>query len=469
MVLKVYNTLKRKKEEFIPLKKGRVNMYVCGVTVYDDCHLGHARAYVAFDVIRRYLEDKGYKVNYIQNFTDIDDKIINRAREEVASSGDKKADLKEKVKEISERYIKSYFEVMDKLNIKRADKYPKATENIPEMIQMIKILIDRGFAYEVDGNVYFAVENFKNYGKLSRRPRDEMANISRIEKDENKKSPLDFALWKKSKPDEPAWPDPWGEGRPGWHIECSVMSQKNLGETLDIHGGGSDLIFPHHENEIAQSEAYTGKPFVRYWLHNGFITINKEKMSKSLGNIFALKDLFGKYPPEVVRLFLISTHYRSPIDFSPDKIEEARKKWERISICLEKKPAVIPEKRVNYLDTEKLFTRFEEFMDDDFNTAGAIGIVFELVGMINKELEKDRPEEKLINAGYQVLEKMLKVLGLPDRIVKKSEQEIEDLIRQREEARASKNWALSDKIRDELKSRGVVLEDTKDGTKWRRI
>jgi len=497
MSLKIYNTLSRKKEKFVPLKKGKVSMYICGVTVYDDCHLGHARAYVAFDVIYRYLEYKGYKVKYVQNFTDVDDKVINRAREELKKiknhpekfrefpglsprnlskipEGKSKIKieedaLKEKVKEISQRYINAYFEVMDKLNIKRATKYPKATKSIRDMIEMIEGLIDKGFAYEVNGSVYFAVDKFKSYGKLSRRPRDEITNISRIDKDKNKKNPLDFALWKKSKPDEPAWPNPWGEGRPGWHIECSVMSQKNLGETLDIHGGGSDLIFPHHENEIAQSEAYTGNPFVRYWLHNGFVTIDKEKMSKSLGNIFALKDIFEKYNPEVIRLFLISTHYRSPIDFSLERLEETKRKWERISICLERRPSPLPKKKISHPETEKLISRFEECMDDDFNTAGAIGVLFELVGMINKGFDKDKPDEKLINSGYQALNRMLEVLGLPNKVSRKTDKEVEDLIRQREEARQAKNWALSDKIRNDLKEKGVILEDSKEETKWRRI
>ncbi len=500
MSLKVYNTLSRRKEEFTPLKKDRVNMYVCGVTVYDDCHLGHARAYVAFDIIYRYLDYKGYKVNYVQNFTDVDDKIINRAREELKKCKMQNAKckieegfLKEKVKEISQRYIKAYFEVMDKLNIKRAGKYPRATGNMPGIIGMIEGLLAQGFAYEAGGSVYFQVGKFKNYGRLSRRGRNEMTNISRIEKDKNKRNPLDFVLWKKSKPDEPSWASPWGGGRPGWHIECSVMSQKYLGETLDIHGGGSDLIFPHHENEIAQSEAYTGKTFVRYWLHNGFVTINKEKMSKSLGNIFALKDLFEKYPPEVIRLFLISTHYRSPIDFSGERLEEAKRRWERISICLEKAPAKLPKKKIAYPKVKKFISRFEKCMDDDFNTAGAIGVIFELIGLINKEFKRDNPDRKLIKAGYRGLSEILEVLGLPTKVVKiyqgvrggevynghknlpasvtvqKVDEDVMELIDKREKARLNKDWALADKIRQDLKKRGIILEDSKEGTKWRKI
>ena len=525
MALKVYNTLSRKKEKFIPLKKGRVDMYVCGVTVYDDCHLGHARAYLAFDVICRYLEHKGYKVNYVQNFTDIDDKIINRARSELrsihspqsiiahrqgtngqsiewtesqsvkVSEGQKAVNrkdgyLKEKVKEISQRYIKEYYEVMGRLNIKRAGKYPRATGNMPGIIGMIESLVDKGFAYEAGGSVYFQVDKFKNYGCLSRRGRNEMTNISRLEKDKNKRNPLDFVLWKKSKPDEPSWASPWGKGRPGWHIECSVMSQKYLGETLDIHGGGSDLIFPHHENEIAQSEAYTGKTFVRYWLHNGFVTINKEKMSKSLGNIFTLKDLFEKYPPEVVRLFLISTHYRNPIDFSPEGLEDTWLKWRRINKCLhkidlqginiQKRP---PKKRIRHSELKNFISRFENYMDDDFNTAGALGVVFELVGLINKEFERDKIDKEFRTLTYQMLGKFLEVLGLPKQVqfydeysnlngrltVYRPDAEIENLIKERNKARLAKEWGLADKIRQDLKKRGIILEDSQKGTKWRKI
>ncbi len=459
------------------MKKGQVKMYVCGVTVYDGCHLGHARAYVAFDIIYRFLEYKGYKVIYVQNFTDVDDKIINRARKELkeliahrSSLKGKEDNLKKKVREISRRYIKAYFTVMDKLNVKRAGYYPKATENIKGMIRMIETLIDKGFAYEAAGSIYFQVSKFKTYGRLSRRPQDEMVNVCRIDKDKRKKNPLDFALWKRSKPDEPSWPSPWGEGRPGWHIECSVMSQKYLGETLDIHGGGSDLVFPHHENEIAQSEASTGKPFVRYWMHNGFVTINKEKMSKSLGNIFTLKELFQKYSPAVTRLFLISTHYRSPIDFSPQRLEDARRKWERITICLEKGPARFPKKRVVHSKIKNFISRFENCMNDDFNTAGAIGVIFELVGLINKEFGKNNPEEKLIQTGYQELTEMLGVLGLPTKIVKKiDDKDIEGLIKKRNEARLAKDWVLADDIRQDLKKRGIILEDSQKETKWRKF
>jgi len=318
MTLKVYNSLTGKKEKFTPLRKDKVEMYVCGVTVYDDCHLGHARCYVAFDVIYRYLKHKGYQVKYIQNITDVDDKIIAKAKKEgLGIKGQGLRDLKALVKRVAEKYTKEYFKWMDYLKVKRAALYPKATEHIEDMIELVQGLIDKGYAYEVDGDVYFDISKFSSYGKLSGRSLDEMRAGARVEVNERKRNPLDFALWKKAKEGEPIWNSPWGEGRPGWHIECSAMSMKYLGESFDIHGGGQDLVFPHHDNEIAQSEAYSGKPFVKYWLHNGFVTMKGEKMSKSLGNIFTLKKLFQAFPnPEVTRLFLLSMHYRSPIDLS---------------------------------------------------------------------------------------------------------------------------------------------------------
>ena len=479
MSLKVYNTLARTKEEFLPLKEGRVGMYACGVTVYDECHLGHARAYVALDVIRRYLEYKGYQVNYIQNFTDVDDKIIARAREMREKSEEK--DLKELCKEIADKYTKAYFEQMDKLAVKRATQYPRATEHIGEMIELTEGLIRKGYGYQIDGDVFFQVGKFKDYGKLSHRKLDEMRTGARVKVDERKRSPLDFALWKCSKEDEPSWDSPWGKGRPGWHIECSSMSMKYLGETFDIHAGGQDLIFPHHENEIAQSEGYTKKPFARYWLHNGFVTINQEKMSKSLGNFFTLREIFEKYDPRVVRLFLLSTHYRKPIDFSDDKLNKAKRGLERIENCLrevERKQdpsSLCPPASERTKDEgikEKIDSdrkRFEEAMDDDFNTAAALGVIFDLVSRINSWLEKE--ELPSVAKAAPELRDFCQVLGLslesPQEV--RLEEELMKLIKDREEARRKKDWARADTIRVKLREEGIILRDRPQGTTWRRL
>ncbi|MDP2158402.1 MAG: cysteine--tRNA ligase, partial [Nitrospirota bacterium] len=384
--MKLYNTLSGKKEDFIPVTPGQVMMYVCGITVYDHCHIGHARSAIVFDIMRRYLAYRGYKVTFVKNFTDIDDKIINRAKQDGIAWN-----------EVAEKYIAEYYQDMDQLGVGRADIEPRATEHIQEIIDITKGLVDKGYAYAVDGDVYFQIEKFSDYGKLSKRDLDDMIAGSRVDINEKKRSPMDFALWKASKQGEPSWDSPWGQGRPGWHIECSAMSQKHLGDTFDIHGGGADLTFPHHENEIAQSEAYTGKPFAKYWVHNGFITIDKEKMSKSLGNFFTIKEILGNFDAEAVRFFLLSTHYRSPIEFSDEQLREAEVSIDRYYASAlriadflgqdqAKEKAGADEKAFEEL-MGKFLDRVKEAMDDDFNTALAIGHVFELIRALNKYMD----------------------------------------------------------------------------------
>ncbi len=479
--MRVFNTLSGKKEDFHPLEPGGVRMYVCGVTVYDYCHVGHARSTVVFDVISRYLKYRGYNVVMVRNFTDIDDKIIKRAKEEGVSW-----------EEIARRYTEEYYRDMDALGVSRADYEPRATEHINEMIEMIEGLIKKGYAYVVDGNVYFEVNKFKDYGKLSKRSKEEMLAGARVEVDERKKNPLDFALWKASKEGEPAWPSPWGPGRPGWHIECSVMSMKHLGETFDIHGGGADLIFPHHENEIAQSEAYTGKPFVRYWIHNGFITVSKEKMSKSLGNFFTIREVLKQFDPEVLRAFLLSTHYRSPVEFSYEHLLETEASVDRFYTTVMRTEQYLEHIKEDQPDTEdkqmeetieRLRERFEEAMDDDFNTALALGHIYEFLRELNRFLDR-RPQGKktvaLLKRALEVLKDVTSVLNLFQRtpyqwqvslLEKKgiglTVEEIEEKIRQRQEARKRRDWGLADSIRDELQRKGIILEDTRFRTLWR--
>jgi cysteinyl-tRNA synthetase len=468
MSLKIYNTLTQEKEEFQPIDPPQVKMYVCGITPYDETHLGHARAYLTFDVIRRYLEESGYQVNYIQNITDIDDKIIQKSK--VKSQN---------YKEIVEEYTNSYFEVMDRLNVRRADRYPKATEHIKEMIGWIDGLVDRGYAYAVDGDVYYEVEKFKGYGKLSKRKKKDMQAGARVAVDERKKNPLDFALWKKAKEGEPSWESPWGPGRPGWHIECSVMSSQYLGEQFDIHGGGMDLIFPHHENEIAQAEAATGKaPWVKYWIHNGFVTVNKQKMSKSLGNFFTLKEIFEKFDPMVVRFFLLSTHYRSPINYSDREIASAREAYGRIvkfvqdiGFLLEKSAEQAPTIELEDLEEELLEfkDKFRAAMDDDFNTAGAIAEIFELIHYCNKKLEEGEVEKECLEVMKRSVLEMCGTLGMktgPRPEAKGPRLEVQKLIAERDEAREKKDFAKADKIRLKLKEMGIELEDTPYGTRW---
>ncbi len=481
--MKIYNTLTGRKEEFVPLIPNKVKIYACGVTVYDHCHIGHARNAVVFDVIRRYLRYKGFDVMYVRNFTDIDDKIINRAKQE-GSTWD----------EVARKYTDEYYKDMDRLGVARADVEPKATEHIEEMINIVKGLIDKGYAYEVDGNVYFSVDTFPEYGKLSKRDKEEMMAGARVEVDERKKKALDFALWKKTKQGEPFWESPWGLGRPGWHIECTAMSIKHLGESFDIHGGGADLLFPHHENEIAQSEAFTGKPFARYWIHNGFITIDKEKMSKSLGNFFTIKEVLDKFDPETVRFFLLSTHYRSPIEFSDEQLRESENSIDRyyttvlrINDFLEKKEVVREElSSAGIIFKELLFPfreKFEEAMNDDFNTALALGHTFELIREANRFLDSKPSEWKdkelllktkdlLSEAGnilnifnknpYEWYLSLMKIknIGL-------SEKEILERIKERQEARKRKDWKFADKIRKELEGKGIILEDKRDRTDWK--
>lgn len=481
--MKVFNTLTGRLEEFEPLNNKNVRIYVCGVTVYDFCHIGHARSAVVFDVIVRYLRYKGYHVKFVKNFTDIDDKIINKANKEGVSW-----------KEIAENYTEEYYKDMDILGIAKADIEPKATDHIKEMIEMIQSLIEKGFAYTVEEGdsktVYFLVEKFPEYGKLSKKKTDELISGARIEVDERKKNPLDFALWKASKPEEPWWESPWGKGRPGWHIECSAMSIKYLGETFDIHGGGADLIFPHHENEIAQSEAYTGKLFAKYWIHNGFVTINKEKMSKSLGNVFNIRDLLELYDAEALRLFLISSHYRSPIEFFHEYIKDAEATLDRFySIIMRIEDfekgqrtsnEILPELN---LTVEKVKKEFEDAMDNDFNTAKASGVIFDFIKELNRFMDKKPSQDEEINfliKSKKILRELGSVLNLFQREpvqwyrdllkLKKidvSPEEIESLIEERAMARKSKDWQKADAIRDKLLSKNIILEDKPDRTVWK--
>ena len=481
--MRIFNTLTGKKEEFIPLIPDKIRIYVCGVTVYDYCHIGHARSAVVFDVIRRYLKYKGFNVTYVRNFTDIDDKIINRAKTEGVTWDT-----------VAGKYTAAYYHDMDLLGVDRADVEPKATEYISEMIDIIKGLVDKGFAYEADGSVYFAVEKFPEYGKLSKRDMDDMMAGARVEVDERKKNPMDFALWKKSKEGEPFWESPWGSGRPGWHIECTAMSIKHLGESFDIHGGGADLLFPHHENEIAQSEAFTGKPFAKYWVHNGFITRDKEKMSKSLGNFFTIKEVLDNFDPEVVRFFLLSTHYRSPIEFSDEQLREAESSIDRyyttivrINDFLEKVHDV-PDGLSGAAGTfeEYLFSfrkKFEDAMDDDFNTALAVGHIFELIRELNRFLDskpKNRKDMEFLSGASDILAEAGKVLNIFGRTplawysslikvknIGLSDKDISDKIKERQDARQTKNWHIADAIRKELEEKGIILEDKKDRTDWK--
>ena len=459
--MKVYNTLTRKKEEFLPQKEGVVKIYVCGPTVYDYSHLGHARAYVAFDVIIRYLRYKGYKVKYVQNITDVEDKIIKRAKEQGTT-----------IDELTKKYENEYLADMDALGILRPDIQPHVTDHIPDIITLIKALIDKGFAYEVDGDVYYSVSKFKTYSRLGNLNEEQLKAGARIEPSDEKKDQRDFALWKKSKAGEPAWSSPWGKGRPGWHIECSAMSMKYLGETLDIHGGGQDLIFPHHTNEIAQSEAATGKQFSKYWLHNGFVKINKEKMSKSLGNFVTMKDILKSHDPKSVRFFLLSTSYRGPIDFSDQHLVQAKASLERLNISVQAitsatdKAAAGSDKKIEE-QASKLKTQFTSAMDDDFNTTQALAVVFELAKLSNTYTAgnpKKGTLKKLLKL-FKEFDSILQVLDFEKPAGLDSE--IQKLVDQREAARKEKNYKLADKIRADLKKKGIILEDTDDGVTWR--
>lgn len=464
--MKVYNTLTRKKEELVPITPGEIKMYACGPTVYNYIHIGNARPLCIFDILRRYLEYRGYNVKFVQNFTDIDDKIIRRANEEHVDFS-----------EISERYIKEFWTDADGLNVRHATINPKATENIDAIIQIISTLIEKGYAYEAQGDVYFSTEKFKDYGKLSHQPLEDLEAGARIMVGEVKHEPMDFAVWKAAKPGEPAWDSPWGKGRPGWHIECSAMNWRYLGDTIDIHCGGQDLIFPHHENEIAQSECFTGKPFAHYWMHNGYINVDNVKMSKSLGNFFTVRDVAEKYGYEPIRYLLISAQYRSPINYSTDIIEQCIAALNRLYTCrdsldFELKNATDAEHNGDkaIIDGfDKYREQFISAMDDDLNTADAIASIFELVRDINTNVVGKTPSKALVEGAIAMFDELTGVLGLVyNRKTETLDSDVEALIEARTNARKEKNWAEADRIRDQLKEMGIVLEDTAQGVKWHR-
>ena len=458
-MIKVYNTLNKKKEEFIPLTPGEVKMYVCGPTVYNFFHIGNGRTFIVFDTIRRYFEYRGFKVDFVQNFTDIDDKMIKKANEEGIT-----------VKKIGDTYIKEYYQDADALNIERATVNPRATEFIGEIIKFVKGLVDKGYAYEVDGDVYFSTKKFEGYGKLSGQNIEDLQSGARISVDERKKDPMDFAIWKAQKPGEPAWNSPWGMGRPGWHIECSCMAKKLLGETIDIHAGGSDLKFPHHENEIAQSEALTGEPFARYWLHSAFVNVNNEKMSKSLNNFFTAREILERYDADVIRFLMLSAHYRQQLNFSEDLLESAKASVERIYNAIGNLENLIDEEEKAYLESlNKYKEKYIEKMDDDFNTADAITAIFDLIKDTNTNITIDSSKE-LAQKALELIRELGAPLGMFQKSTKGNlEEEIEALIAKRQQARKDRDFALADKIRDELKDRGIVLEDTPQGVRWKMI
>ncbi|MBR0381689.1 MAG: cysteine--tRNA ligase [Eubacterium sp.] len=463
--MKLYNTLTNRKEEFVPVNEGKVGIYVCGPTVYNFIHIGNARPMVVFDTVRRYFEYKGYDVNYVSNFTDVDDKIIRRANEEGVDAS-----------EISERYIKECVKDMEGLNVREATHHPKATEEIDGMVDMISSLIEQGYAYEKNGTVYFRTREFKEYGKLSNKNLDDMIAGSRIAVSDEKDDPMDFVLWKPKKEGEPSWPSPWGEGRPGWHIECSVMSKKYIGDTIDIHAGGEDLIFPHHENEIAQSEACNHEQFAKYWMHNAFLNIDGTKMSKSAGNFFTVREISEKYPLQVIRFFMLSAHYRSPLNFSDTLVEASKNGLERILNSVDRlrdrisatdTATMTDEEKEHVKEAEDLVKKFEDSMEDDFNTADAIAAIFELVKLANVTMETS--SRQYAQYMLDTIVKLCDVLGI---ITEKQDvlldDDIEALIEERQAARKAKNFARADEIRDQLAKMGIILEDTRAGVKWRR-
>lgn len=464
--MKVYNTLTRQKEEFVPQQEGKVKMYVCGPTVYDYIHIGNARPYVVFDTVRRYLEYKGYDVTYVQNFTDVDDKIIKRGHEEGITP-----------EEVANKYIDEYFVDADGLGIKRADVHPRVTDNIQQIIDFVKDLEDKGYAYEVNGDVYFDTKKFEGYGKLSKQNQDELEAGARIEVNGQKRHPMDFVLWKSKKEGEPGWNSPWGEGRPGWHIECSVMSNRYLGEAIDIHAGGQDLAFPHHENEIAQSEARSGKTFSNYWVHNGYININNEKMSKSKGNFFTVRDISKQYDLEIVRFFMLSAHYRNPVNFSDEMLNQAKAGLERLYNAKEKleftisnlsESSIKDEEKELIGELESYKTKFINAMEDDLNTADAVSSIFELSKFINTNVN----ETSSVEFAKMCLDKFNELTGVLNIVNKKNDdildKDIEELIQKRADAKKNKDFKLADDIRQELLDKGIVLEDTRQGTKWKR-
>ena len=467
--MKVFNSMTRQKEEFVPITPGQVKMYACGPTVYNFIHVGNARPAIVFDVLRRYLEYRGYQVTFVQNFTDVDDKIINRANEEGISS-----------REAAEKYIKEYFTDAQGLGIRPATIHPKATENMEQIIDMVKTLVDKGFAYPVNGDVYYRTSKFHNYGCLSHQPLEELEAGARIDVNDVKEDPMDFALWKAAKPGEPAWDSPWGPGRPGWHIECSAMSNRYLGKTIDIHGGGQDLQFPHHENEIAQSEAANGCKFVNYWMHNGFLNIDNKKMSKSEGNIFTVREAAAVYGYEPIRFFMLSAHYRSPINYSKESLTQAQAALERLYTADENLKFLSENGAQGEMTAAEQAVadtfadyraRFVEAMDDDLNTADAIGVLFELVRAVNTAVE-GTPTKAFAAECRKALHEFTDVLGL---LYQKKEEEqgddgaIEALIQARTAAKAAKDWAKADQIRDQLKEMGIEIKDTPNGVQWKRV
>ena len=467
--MKIYNTLSKRKEEFVPLEEGKVKMYVCGPTVYNFIHIGNARPMIAFDTVRRYFEYKGFEVNFVSNFTDVDDKIIKKAIEEGVSAD-----------EISKRYIAECKKDMEAMNVKPATKNPLATEEICGMVEMISTLIEKGYAYEKNGTVYYRTRKFEGYGKLSHKNLDDLRSGGRsllVTGEDEKEDPLDFVLWKPKKEGEPAWESPWSEGRPGWHIECSEMSKKYLGEQIDIHAGGEDLIFPHHENEIAQSEAANDKPFAKYWMHNAFLNIDNRKMSKSLGNFFTVREISEKYDLQVLRFFMLSAHYRSPLNFSADLMEAAKNGYERIVTSVDNLKFLLDkaadtemtgEEKNLLTEAQGFETKFDEAMDDDFNTADALAAIFELVKFVNSNA-KAESSKAFLEALKQEIVTLSDICGLiVDKKAEMLDSDIEALIEERQAARKAKNFARADEIRDELLAKGIVLEDTREGVKWKR-
>ena len=462
--MKILNTLTRRKEEFVPINEGKVGIYVCGPTVYDYIHIGNARPMIVFDTLRRYLEYKGYDVNYVSNFTDVDDKIIKRANEEGVDAS-----------VISERYIAEVKKDMAALNVREATTHPKATEEIPDMIEMVKTLIEKGYAYEVNGTVYFRTRKFKDYGKLSKKNIVDLRSGNRdllVSGVDEKEDPLDFVLWKPKKEGEPSWPSPWGDGRPGWHLECSVMSKKYIGDVIDIHAGGEDLVFPHHENEIAQSEAANGTEFARYWMHNGFLKINNEKMSKSLGNFFTVREIAEKYPLQVIRFFMLSAHYRSPLNFSADLVEASKNGLERILTAVDRLKSISgTEGEVDKAVADEMdafVKKYEAAMDDDLNTADAISVIFELVKYANVNVTEESTKAT-VELVLNTVTKLCDILGIITEKKKEIlDSDIEALIEERQAARKAKNFARADEIRDQLSDMGIILEDTREGVKWKR-
>ena len=465
--MKIYNTMTRKKEEFKPIEEGKVKMYVCGPTVYNFFHIGNGRTFIVFDTVRRYLEYKGYDVKFVQNFTDIDDKMIKRANEENIS-----------VKEVGDKYIAEYYKDADNLNIERASVNPRATEYITEVVNFVKELVDKGYAYESNGDVYFSTKKFEGYGKLSGQNLEELqaGASNRVDLDERKQDPMDFAIWKAQKEGEPGWDSPWGLGRPGWHIECSCMAKKLLGDTIDIHAGGMDLAFPHHENEIAQSEALTGKSFSNYWMHSAYVNVNNVKMSKSLNNFFTARDVLKEYDADVIRFFMLSAHYRAQINFSKELLDSAKASVERLYNAIGNLENLLEEVSVDKMNEEEkkyleslnsYREKYIQKMDDDFNTADAISVLFELAKNTNTNITTASSKE-LVEKALELIRELGSPLGILQKSTKVSlEDEVEKLIEQRQEARKNRDFALADKIRDDLKARGIILEDTPQGVRWK--